>query len=61
LHKQIRLKFFGPNHGRKEVAEQQDCDDGGDNIFHIASLKFVAEADAEAAQAKESGKQSNEN
>jgi len=61
LHRQIRLKFFRPNHGRKEVTEEQDCDDGGDNNFHIASSKFVTEADIEAAQAKESDHNSNEN
>jgi hypothetical protein len=54
------LEFFGPNHGHKEVDEEQQGDNRDDNCFHGVPLKPVAEAHVKSAHDEKQHDDSNE-
>jgi hypothetical protein len=53
-------EFFRPNHGHKQIDEQQQCDDADDDGFHCVLLELFAEADVKAAHDKKSNDDTDE-
>jgi hypothetical protein len=54
------LEFFGPNHGYKQIGEQQQRDDSDNDCFHLFLLQFLAESDVKAAHDKKQNDDSGE-
>ena len=54
------LEFFRPDHRHQQVSEEQECNNGRDNGFHLRALKFVAEANVRGAQEEEQNHGSDE-
>jgi hypothetical protein len=46
------LEFFGPNHGHKQIGEQQQRDNGDNDCFHLI-LEPFAKADVKRTHDKE--------
>jgi hypothetical protein len=55
------LKFFRPNHGHKQIGEQQQRDDGDNNCFHSIFLQPFAKADVKRAHDKKGDRDPDEN
>jgi hypothetical protein len=47
------LEFFGPNHGHKQIGEQQQRDDADNDCFHLLLLQLLAEPNVKSADKKE--------
>jgi hypothetical protein len=53
-------EFVGPNHGHKQVDEEQQGDDAYDNRFHCVLLQVAAEANVKSAYHKKQDDYSDE-
>jgi hypothetical protein len=54
------LEFFRPNHGHKQISEQQQRDDADNDGFHLSLLQFLAESHVKAAYDKKQNDDSGE-